>query len=201
MKIIAVSGVPGTGKTAVARELSKVLGVDALSLSEYVIERRLYSSYDEERQCHIVDEDAVRRSLIELYLTRGPIVVEGHYAELVPREILEVIFVLRRNPVELLDVLRARGWSPKKIAENVEAELLSVCTINAIEEVGEDKVVEVDVTGKSAEEVGKELLEILLGERSVYCGQVIDWLTLLPSQALERLLSFIESAPRSPAAD
>lgn len=192
MKIIGVSGVPGTGKTLLARALSDYLEIPAINLSEYAINSMLVVGYDSSIQSYIVDEEKLRQSILELYLSRGPMIIDSHYVEILPREILEIVFVLRRAPDELIDVLLSRGWSGRKIAENVEAELLSICTINAVEELGDDLVIEIDVTGRSVDDVAREAIDILFGSKSAYYGHRIDWLSTLSSDRIESVLRYIE---------
>lgn len=193
MKIVCISGTPGVGKTALAKRLAEILGVEHIELSRHVIEKGLYQSFDEERQSYVIDEDAVRDYIRRLYSSIGPFVLDSHYAELTPRDLVEVLIVLRLDPRELRKRLTARGWSARKVAENVEAELLSIPTRNAIEELGEDLVAEIDATGKSLDEIVEIAQAILFGEKPYELGHRIDWMTLIPLSELEELLRFLES--------
>ncbi|MCS7112307.1 MAG: adenylate kinase family protein [Ignisphaera sp.] len=192
MRVIGVSGVPGTGKTSLARTLSEYLEIPMINLSDYTINNMLVIAYDPSTQSYIVDEERLRQSVLELYRSRGPLVIESHYVEVVPREIFEVVFVLRRAPDELLNVLLSRGWSGRKVAENIEAELLSVCTVNAVEELGEDLVIEVDVSGRDTSDVAREVIDVLFGDRPAYYGHRIDWLSILSDDRIEKVIEFIE---------
>lgn len=192
MKCIGISGTPGTGKSSVARELSKELQIPVIELSEFVVNNNLYLYYDAIRNSYVVDEEKLRNSMAKLYRERGAFIIVGHYVEILERDLYELVIVLRRNPIELLNILKTRRWPDSKVAENVEAELLSVCTFNAIEELSEDLVVEVDVTSKNVSEVVNEIMDILLGLKSVYLGHRIDWLSLVPEKDLEAILSYIE---------
>uniref|UniRef100_A0A7C2VI88 Putative adenylate kinase n=1 Tax=Ignisphaera aggregans TaxID=334771 RepID=A0A7C2VI88_9CREN len=166
MKCVGISGTPGTGKTSVGKHLSAKMGIPMIELGNYVIENKLYLYFDELRNSYVIDEDKVRNSVRRLFEDIGPLIVISHYVEVLPRDILELVVVLRRDPYELISVLNARGWRTHKVAENVEAELLSVCTLNAVEELGEDMVVEVDTTSRSVSDVAEEILEIVYGEKT-----------------------------------
>jgi adenylate kinase len=102
------------------------------------------------------------------------IIVVGHYSEIVDDDILEKLFVIRLNPLELLERLRRRGWPPAKVLDNVEAELMGVCTANALAEHPRSKVCEIDASGRRPEDVSKEVIEVLQGVRE--CRVFVDWL-------------------------
>jgi len=192
LKCIGISGTPGTGKTSVARTLSQILNIPHIDLSSYVVNNNLYTHYDEERSSYVIDEDKVRVGIINLYREKGPMIISGHYIEIIPRDIFEIVFILRRNPLELIGILIDRGWTYQKIAENVEAELLSICTLNAIDEFGEDIVVEIDVSSKSLDEVVQEIVNIVHRSKTSSRGISIDWTAMLSEEDLEKVLKFIE---------
>ncbi len=193
MKVIAISGTPGVGKSTISRRISERLGIPWIDLSDAVIRNRLYVEFDDVRASYIIDEDRVRAYLEKLYREQGPFVLDSHYAEIAPRHLLEIIVVVRLSPLELIERLVNKGWSCSKVAENVEAELLSICTRNAIEEHGDEMVVEVDATGKSVGEIVNEILSIVFGEKPIEHGHRIDWLTQLSPQELSRVLSYVEA--------
>lgn len=192
VKSIGISGVPGTGKTSVAKKLSEYLNIPTVDLSEYAIRNRLIVAYDPTTQSYIVDEEKLRGSVLSLYQSEGSLIIDSHYVEILPREIFEVVIILRRDPEELLNTLLLRGWSPGKVAENVEAELLSICTVNAIDELGEDMVIEVNTSNQAIDIVVREVIDILFGDKPTYYGHTIDWLSMLPSDKIDRILKFIE---------
>jgi adenylate kinase len=192
MKSIGISGVPGTGKSSLAKKLSEELGLEVIELSDFAIRNNLIISYDRDRDSYVIDEERLVKAVEEYIRSRGPAIIVSHYIEIIPRDLLEAVFVLRRNPVELIKLLEARGWSKKKVAENVEAELLGVCTANAIEELGEDMVIEIDSTSKSVEELASEVFSILFGEKPTYYGASIDWLERLDDESLAYVINYIE---------
>ena len=52
-------GTPGTGKSTLGQELSTRAGLNFVNIGELAKEQNLYDGFDEERQCHILDEDRV----------------------------------------------------------------------------------------------------------------------------------------------
>ncbi len=175
-KVIVVTGTPGVGKTHVSQRLAKVLNALHIDLSSFVIERGLYTEYDEEAESYVIDEERVIEELRKVIEEEELVVVDSHYGEIVPEDHVILAIVLRMDPAELRNRLIKKGWKKAKVRENVEAELLSICTINAIEAYGENKVFEVDATGKEVGEVISEILRIIRGEGIP--GHRIDWLDI-----------------------
>ncbi len=184
--VIVISGVPGTGKSTIAARLSKILGWEKVDLSETALRHNLVLKEDKERSTYVIDEDAVR-AWVRRKASEEPLIVDSHYGEIVDDNILLKLFVLRLRPDILLERLLKRGWHPRKVAENVEAELLGVCTANALEEHPRGKVCEVDTTRKTPDEVAEEILMTLARERECLLG--IDWLS--DPGVVESVLSFI----------
>jgi len=172
--VIVVSGVPGTGKSTVTARLAEILGWEKIDLSEVAIRHGLILQEDKERRTYVIDEDALR-AWIRRKASNTPLVIDSHYGEIVDDDLLLKLFVLRVHPKVLTERLLRRGWHPRKVAENVEAELLGVCTVNALEEHPREKVCEIDATNKTPNKVVEEILRILAGEGECVIG--IDWLS------------------------
>ncbi|RLG77444.1 MAG: nucleotide kinase [Thermoprotei archaeon] len=188
--IIAISGTPGVGKTAIARELAHRLNAIYLNLSNVVIEKKLYSEYDEERRTYVIDEERLKEHIRDLAeRTHQPIVVDSHYGEIIDDDLIIKIFILRLDPRELLKRLKERSWPLSKIKENVESELLGVCTANALSEHPASKVCEINVTNKSVDDAVREILNILHNKEE--CKVYINW--LLDDSLVSELLSFLTS--------
>ena len=174
-KAIVISGTPGVGKTKVSLKLASLLNAKYVNLSDFAIERKLYQYFDVEKSSYVIDEESLRREISNVIRSyEGYVIIDSHYGEIVSDDLIEKIFVLRLNPRELLKRLESKGWSKEKVKENVEAEILGICTQNALNEHPKEKVCEIDVTDKSVDDVVKEIISILRGEKSCEVG--IDWL-------------------------
>lgn len=174
-KAIVISGTPGVGKTAVALKLAEVLGAKYLNLSDFVLSNELYMEYDSNTNSFIIDEQRLRNTLNELISkSDGYVVIDSHYGEVVSDELIYKLLVLRLDPRMLYKRLVDKGWIGRKLLDNLEAELVGVCTFNALAEHDKSKVCEVDVTGKDLNDVIAEVLGIINGE--VICETKVDWL-------------------------
>jgi cytidylate kinase len=59
---ILITGTPGTGKTTTAEAVAAALGLTHVDVGKAIREQELHSGWDDKFECHIVDEDKVRRA-------------------------------------------------------------------------------------------------------------------------------------------
>jgi adenylate kinase len=176
-KVIVVTGTPGVGKTTISQKLVDSLDTRYLSITGLVKEEKLITSVDKVRKTLVADTEKVSRRVQEILQSSvGNIVIDGHYAvDVVPKEEVKLIFVLRRDPAELKEVLKKRGFDGKKLWENLAAEILDVCLLDALSACGEDNVCEIDVSGKPVEDLVEEMISVLEGKKPCQIG-IVDWL-------------------------
>jgi adenylate kinase len=151
--IVAISGTPGTGKSVIGKILADKLGWDYIDLNALAREKDLFSDYDEERHCDVVDINAL---YLEIQDRKGDLVIESHFAHEMPAD---VVIILRTQPKELIRRLREKKWPQAKIDENVQAEIMEVCKTEALENA--KKIEEFDTTKKKPEEVAEKIIEYL----------------------------------------
>ncbi len=185
-RAIVIGGTPGTGKTTIARRLAEIMGYRHIDVSAFVIENKLYTDYDAHYLSYVIDEEKVVNELKKIILSEK-VVIDTHYPEIIPPDLVEVVVILRTRPSILETRLRERNWPWHKIRENVMAEIMSVPTVNAIEAFGRDKVYEVDTSEKTIDETLNEVIGIIKGERKPESGLRYDWLALLP---LEEIMKY-----------
>lgn len=184
-RVVVIAGVPGVGKSTVAVAVAERLGCPVIGVSELAVKEGALLGRDEDRDTDIVDLPRLKEIIAEaVSATEGPIIVEGHYAyDVVPSDLVSHALILRRAPWILKEELRERGYSNEKISENVEAELLDVPLVEAIEALGSDLVCEADTTGRTPEETVGEVLGIVEG--SIPCRRnLVDWLGSPETRAL-----------------
>jgi adenylate kinase len=185
-RVILVTGTPCVGKTSVANLLTERLDALYVNLTDLAMRENLVSGKDEERNSMIIDERGMRKKISEVIgkCNKQDIVVDGHYAvSIVPKELVTYVFVLRRDPVELRKFMQRCGFSNGKLSENLASEILDVCLVDALNVQGEGKICELNATGKSAEEIVNEILEIM-NNPSRCCVGIVDWLGKLESEGL-----------------
>ena len=185
-RVILVTGTPCVGKTTIARQLSEKLDALYINLTELAEKENLTLGQDKERKTFIINEDKMRKKLCETIDTaeKSNIIIDGHYAAaVVPKSHATNIFVLRRNPVELREFMEKCGFQGPKLWENLASEILDVCLVEALSEHEKEKVCELDVTGKTVENVVAEILAILASRKKFRVG-CVDWLGMLERQGV-----------------
>ncbi|QDA32379.1 kinase [Thermococcus indicus] len=163
--IIAVTGTPGVGKTTVSRLLSEKLGYEYVGVKEFAREKGIGEMVGDELE---IDVDELAEAMLREFHGRD-VVIDGHLSHFVPAD---VVIVLRADPRLVAERLMERGYSREKLAENVEAELVDVILVEALEE--NENVLEIDTTGKTPGEVVEEISELL--ERGIKRRfGIVDW--------------------------
>ena len=174
---ILISGVPGVGKTTVSRLLAEKMGSQLVNASHLAERESLTTGSDLLRETSIVDLNRIRERLSTIVKeSKGSVIVEGHFAhDVVPPGEVSHAFVLRRAPWRLREELMARGYPEEKVWENVEAELVDVCLVEAMKALGSERVCEIDTTDRPPMEVVEEIASVIRGMTPCTCRKV-DWL-------------------------
>jgi len=149
---IALTGTPGTGKSTVAQHVDdgfQIVDINALIKDSYNL------GVDEQRSSVIADIDRLSKHVRHM---QGNVLLEGHVAHLLP---VDKVIVLRTYPELLRNRLEQRGWSERKIMENLEAEALDIILVEALDAC--DAVYEIDTSGKTPEHVAESVREIIAG--------------------------------------
>ena len=185
-RVILITGTPCTGKTATAKQLATTLpDAQYINLTDYAKTNDLTLGEDEERKTLIVNEPKMRRKLAETINAsdKANIIIDGHYASAVtPTKLVTNVFVLRRNPKELKRFMERCGFEGVKLWENLSAEILDICLIEAVQ-AQQGKVCELDVTDKTVEEAVGEIVDVLEGRKKCFVG-IVDWLGMLEREGL-----------------
>jgi adenylate kinase len=185
-QVVLITGTPCVGKTTVSRLLAVDLDALCVNLTELAEKEMLDKRQDKKRNTKIINETEMRKTLKEIIskTEKSSIIIDGHFAPAVtPKAAVTKVFVLRRNPIELKQLMEERGYKDQKLWENLSSEILDVCLVEALEAHGKDKVCELDITGQTAENVAKDIFEVMQNRKScsVAC---VDWLGMLETQGV-----------------
>jgi adenylate kinase len=184
-RVILITGTPCTGKTTTAKQLAQKLNAQYINLTDYAKTNKLTLAEDKKRKTIIINEDKMQTKLAETITASNNvnIIIDGHYAVAVtPTNLVTKVFVLRRNPKELKKFMKKCGYSGTKMWENLSAEILDVCLIEAMQSQ-QGKVCELDVTGKTVDDVIGEIVDVLDKGKKCYCG-IVDWLGMLEGEGI-----------------
>jgi adenylate kinase len=187
-RAIIVTGTPGTGKTTFSKKLAKEIDADHVPLTRFVSE---YTGFDRGRQSRVVNLARVQASLYRLLSrTRRPIIVDTHIPEgIIPKYLVRLVFVLRCNPRILETRLSRKKWKASKVRENVLAEMLDSCLIDAVKWYGWPRVIQLDTSHSSVTKCAAAAKRIL--RHRVRRKVKIDWITTLDKEhSLARYLEW-----------
>ncbi len=184
-RVILITGTPAVGKTMTAKMLANKLEAQYINLTDFAKTNGLTRGEDKQRNTIIINEEKMRKKLGEAIdaSKNANIIIDGHYAAAVtPTEIVTKVFVLRRNPKELRVFMEKCGFEGTKLWENLSAEILDVCLIEALQ-MQPGKVCELEVTGRTVEAVVLEIMDFLEKGKKCFSG-VVDWLGMLEREGL-----------------
>jgi len=169
--LVAITGTPGTGKSAVARKLRK-RGFRVISVNR-IAKKKFAKRYDSSRDTMEVDVDSMREYISNMDLPRGEVrrkngkivkrsivFLEGHISHYMD---VDMIIVLRASPSVIEKRLRGRGYSEKKIRENMEAEGVDVISIES-KETGKEAF-EIDTSEANVHKVADYIVKIVTGSK------------------------------------
>ncbi|MCL4135788.1 UNVERIFIED_CONTAM: hypothetical protein GTU68_063655 [Idotea baltica] len=136
---ILITGTPGTGKSTLAQLLGEHSGLQHINVSDVAKENNCFDGYDQVRDCPILDEEKVLDEL-EDPIEEGGTIIEYHSCDFFPERFFDIIFVLRSDNTILYDRLHSRGYTGKKLSDNMECEIMAVIRDEAKESYDEHLV-------------------------------------------------------------
>mmetsp|Transcript_1182 Transcript_1182/g.2883 ORF Transcript_1182/g.2883 Transcript_1182/m.2883 type:complete len:180 (+) Transcript_1182:1747-2286(+) len=127
---IIVTGTPGVGKSTLARLLHDSLEAEFgsfqyIPVSDWVVSKHLYRKWNPEFEVPEFDDDKICDEL-ELQVPSGGLIVDFHSAGFFPESWIDLVVLLRADNSQIFDRLTARGYSDKKVSENIQCEILEV---------------------------------------------------------------------------
>ncbi|NWR95103.1 KAD6 kinase, partial [Furnarius figulus] len=128
---VLITGTPGVGKTTLGKELASRAGLSYVNVGDMAKEGELYEGFDEEYDCPILDEDRVVDEL-EDRMSEGGVIVDYHGCDFFPERWFHIVFVLRTENSFLYDRLESRGYTGKKLQDNIQCEIFQTLYEEAV---------------------------------------------------------------------
>ncbi|KAG4186492.1 hypothetical protein ERO13_A08G047300v2 [Gossypium hirsutum] len=136
---ILVTGTPGTGKTTTSSALAEATNLRHINIGDLVKEKNLHDGWDDDLQCHIINEDLVCDELEDV-MEEGGNIVDYHGCDFFPERWFDLVVVLQTDNTVLYDRLSKRGYEGAKLSNNIECEIFQVLLEEAKESYSEDIV-------------------------------------------------------------
>ncbi len=172
---VALTGTPGTGKTTVATQL-RSKGYAVVDVNKLAEKEGFVVGTDSQRRCKLIDINKINAFIRKQYHRNDLVFFEGHTAHLL--KAMDNVIILRCHPTVLSRHLQRKKWNPKKIRENLEAELLDIILCEAVDVHPKRNIFEIDTTRKTPASVTRSVLEIVENNfkpiKQYSIGQ-IDW--------------------------
>jgi len=170
--IVAISGVPGTGKTTACKML-ECNGYNVVYINKLIsVHPEFVTGYDKKRKVKEVEVGKLKKYIKYHYSRTSLTFVDSHYSHLLGPD---VIIILRCDPKELINRLKKKRFRKEKIMENIEAEALDVITIESVQVKGKDNVYEIDITNLSTIKIVEAIKKIIETGTKNYSVGKLDW--------------------------
>ena len=187
MCMLVLTGNPGVGKHTTASEIMKQNAMyEIIDINNLAIELGLTEKAKETLEVYVAELKIKMKQKV----SNNSLIV-GHLAPYVLDESdVDVVIVLRKNPMDLIKVFKNRGYSKEKIKSNTTTEFIGVTFNDSISSFGEEKTFQIDTTNKTPEQVTSIIDKIVNGKNK---GDMVDWFHLADkSAAIQELLDIIE---------
>ena len=180
--IIALTGTPGTGKTSISDILSLQYGLSTLNIHTFAKEQQIIEGVDKKRKSDIIDIEMLDERIKKQVTNSSLIVLDGHLSHLLT--CVSKVIVLRCHPVVLMKRLKEKKWKDEKIKENIEAEILDLIEVEAVDIHTIEDVIEIDTTQMSKNDVAETIYKMISSkfvDTKIYRPGSKDWSELLLS--------------------
>ena len=172
MTSIFITGTPCTGKTTIASKLKGRL----IKVNDVAISQGFVDGIDEDKGYKIINIEKLDEYMSNMIKNNEELLIfEGHLSHLCHGA--DKVIILRVKPELLKKRLEKRGYNENKITENLQAEALGVCSVEAYENYG-NKAIELDVSDLGIDEAVDLVEKAIKSEVTSPVGSVdfTDWI-------------------------
>lgn len=140
MKVIIITGTPGTGKSTYGKKLAREKGYEYFDINDLIKKNRLHEGYDRSKKSYDVDVKKMNCFLLRLIQeekdnkTKG-IILDSHLSHYLPATYVNLCIVMKCDLKKLKKRLEKRKYSKSKVRENLDCEIFDVC-LNEAKEAG-----------------------------------------------------------------
>ncbi len=181
MTRVVITGNPGVGKHTCAKFVSEKLGkAKLIDINRVILSNNAVTSPTSAvNGIGEIDVKKTEKLILEEIKKTKDVVIVGHLAPYVLRSTgIDLVAVLRRSPYQLSKIFRQRKYTPMKMKENIAAEILGITLYDSVETFGKERVAELDTTGKTPQDIAKDIVSKLQKKSRKQIG-IIDWLSLV----------------------
>ena len=181
MTRVVITGNPGVGKHTCAKFVSEKLGkAKLIDINRVILSNNAVTlPTSAVNGIGEIDVKKTEKLILEEIKKTKDVVIVGHLAPYVLRTIgIDLVAVLRRSPYLLAKIFRQRKYTPMKMKENIAAEILGITLYDSVETFGKERVAELDTTGKTPQDIAKDIVSKLQKKSRKQIG-IIDWLSLV----------------------
>ena len=181
MTRVVITGNPGVGKHTCAKFVSEKLGkAKLIDINRVILSNNAVTlPTSAVNGIGEIDVKKTEKLILEEIKKTKDVVIVGHLAPYVLRTTgIDLVAVLRRSPYLLAKIFRQRKYTPMKMRENIAAEILGITLYDSVETFGKERVAELDTTGKTPQDIAKDIVSKLQKKSRKQIG-IIDWLSLV----------------------
>ncbi len=156
---ISITGVPGTGKTWLAKALAEKLNFEVIHLTDMALDYKV--AYIPELRTTDFDVDELKKDIEKILEDKDDVIVESHFSHFINPKYIDLLIVLNRDLSKLVREYKKRGYNETKIKDNLEAEAFNICYIEALEEGYPEEKIEVIENNSTKEELLERVLNLI----------------------------------------